>query len=45
VEALHRETEMLSRLLRRALKEKTSVPRYNAIVKVQRGDIQAVEEE
>ena len=45
VESLHRETEMLSRLLRQAVKDKTSVPRYNAIVKVQRADIQAVEEE
>lgn len=45
VEALQRESEVLTQLLRQAVREKTEVPRYHALVKAQPGDIQVVEEE
>ena len=45
VEALQRESEVLAQLLRQAMREKSEVPRYHALVKVQPGEIQVVEEE
>jgi MerR family transcriptional regulator/heat shock protein HspR len=42
---LQAENEVLTKVAKQALKEKTEVPRYHALVKVQTGSIQAVEEE
>ena len=40
-----KESEILADLLRQAMKEKTEVPRYHALVKVDSGTIQLVDEE
>jgi MerR family transcriptional regulator/heat shock protein HspR len=42
---LQAENEVLKRMLRQALKDKEAVPRYHALVKVESGNIQVVDEE
>jgi MerR family transcriptional regulator/heat shock protein HspR len=42
---LQSENEVLARVLRQAMRSKKEVPRYHALVKVERKSIQAVEEE
>jgi MerR family transcriptional regulator/heat shock protein HspR len=39
------ENELLTRMLRRTVQQKSEVPRYNAIVKVEPASIRAVDEE
>ena len=43
--ALQAENEVLTRVAKQVLKEKTEVPRYHALVKVETGSIQVMEEE
>jgi len=45
ISRLHDENEMLKKLVRKALRTKDQVPRYHAIVKVETGSIQTVDEE
>ena len=45
VEQLQADVETLTRMLRRALREKQEVPRYHALVKVETSTIQALDEE
>ena len=40
-----KENEVLTQLVRQAMKQKTEVPRYHALVKVDAGTIQLVDEE
>jgi MerR family transcriptional regulator/heat shock protein HspR len=42
---LQSENEMLTKLLRQAIRSKREVPRYHALVKVEGGSIQTVDEE
>ena len=42
---LRAENEMLKKLVRQALRSKSEVPRYHALVKVETGSIQAVDDE
>ena len=42
---LQRENDLLARLVRKTVQRKTEVPRFHALVRVQTGSIQAVEEE
>ncbi len=45
IDRLQRENEILTKVVRQALKEKNEVPRYHALVRVEAGSIQIVEEE
>jgi len=45
VQKLQKENEMLADLLRRHVGSESEVPRYHALVKVERGTIQAVEDD
>jgi len=45
VQRLQRENELLTQLVRQAVQEKHSVPRFHALVKVEAGTIQPVDEE
>jgi MerR family transcriptional regulator/heat shock protein HspR len=43
--SLQAENEVLKKLVRQAIRSKEEVPRYHAIVKVETGSIQAVDDE
>lgn len=45
ISRLQDENEMLKKLVRQALRAKGQIPRYHALVKVETGSIQAVDEE
>jgi MerR family transcriptional regulator/heat shock protein HspR len=45
IRRLEAENEALTKVARRAINERTEVPRYHAIVKVESGSIQVVEDE
>lgn len=45
VEQLRGENQMLAKALRQTLEHRSSVPRYHAIVKVERGTIQVMDDE
>jgi MerR family transcriptional regulator/heat shock protein HspR len=45
VHKLQEDNRLLSQMLRQTVKERTEVPRYHALVKVESGSIQVAEEE
>jgi len=45
IDKLQAENQMLKKLVRQALRSKNQIPRYHALVKVEAGSIQTVDEE
>ena len=45
LQQLHRDNEMLTKMLRHTMRGQSEVPRYHALVKVQTGTIQVVDDE